>query len=94
MAVQIIRGNVPAVTRPNTVATVGITVDVTALIARVQAGDITLAQAKLEALRSAHGQLGEAIQAQVQTDEQLDAAALAYTAEVTRVKSLRPTGSL
>lgn len=86
MVVQIIRGNVPAVTRPNTVATVGITVDVTALIARVQADEITLAQAKLEALRLAHGQLGEAIQAQVQTDEQLDAAALAYTADPDRFR--------
>lgn len=82
-----------SMTRAASVATVSVTVDVSDLIPLVQAGTLTMAQAKLLVAARARDQLSEAIYVAGKTDAELDTAAAAATAEAARLKALRPSGS-
>lgn len=83
-----------SLSRTGPTATVAVAFDVSDLIAAVQAGSMTQAQAKIEAVRRATQMLVEATAVVSRTDQQIDADATAAAAEATRLKALRPTGAL
>lgn len=85
--------NVPPADRPPTTATVAVTIDVADLITAMQAGTMTAARAKAEAVRRAAVELHAAAGVAIRTDAQIDADAAAATAEAARLKALRPSGS-
>lgn len=94
MPVTIQRGNVPTANRPQTTATVTVTIDVADLLAAMQAGNMTPAQVKAEAVRRAAVELHAAAGVAIRTDAQIDADAAAAAAEAVRLKALRPAGGL